>query len=270
MAESTGGLGLVALRSGDLTSAEPFFQGSLLVRRELDDRPGIAFSLTNLSLLRVYEGYSSDSRGYGEEALDVRRQLGDRRGCGDTLWALGLGALQAADLDAARSRFEESLSIREEIGDRRGVCESWEGAAALRHRSGDDDEARDLLARAAGQRRDRGARPAGRRGLAGGGVRKAGWRSRLRPGQSPHRGDDPPSSRANLAAFLPSEATVMTSASAAFFEDLAKTGHVQLMQRVKGTCGSTWTMTVGSSTGTSRSTRVMSRCRERRRRPTRW
>jgi predicted ATPase/class 3 adenylate cyclase len=150
--------GRLAFYQTDFEAAGALVESALSIQRELDDKPGIAFSLLNLGMLarargdhalarRLLEegvamareggdrwvlalclsylggtahaaGVDDEARGFCEEALLLLRELGDLRLIAVTLVTLGLIARAQADLSRARSLLEETVSISRRLGDK--------------------------------------------------------------------------------------------------------------------------------------------------------
>jgi tetratricopeptide (TPR) repeat protein len=158
------GAGVLAWQQGDYDSARALLNESLSIKRELNDKPGVAGAALNLGNLAYYQGDYSGARERYEESLALKRALGDRMGIalalgniGMVAWNqgdyptaqaqyeasrdllrelgheyalatvvqnLGLLARDQRDYGAARALFDESLEMRRELGDKQGISES--------------------------------------------------------------------------------------------------------------------------------------------------
>lgn len=65
-------------------------QQSLVIRRELGDRPGQVASLLNLGLVAASEGRYDQSVAHNRRGLAIAEELGDRRGQANSLADLGV------------------------------------------------------------------------------------------------------------------------------------------------------------------------------------
>ena len=119
IAHSLNSLGVVALDQGDYGAAQALFEESLVLRRELGDKWGIAMTLTNLGNVAWSQGDCGAARALHEEGLAIRRELGDKWGIAHSLINLGGVAYSQSDYGAARRFQEECLSICQGIGDKR-------------------------------------------------------------------------------------------------------------------------------------------------------
>ena len=106
----------------DLSGAQQLFENCLPIWRELDERKGIARTLSNLASVAKLEGDYERSRALYAESLDAFRAVGDRAG---VAWALnyqGDVARDQGDTSGARSLYERALTIFYELEDRWGIA----------------------------------------------------------------------------------------------------------------------------------------------------
>src|SRR5262249_50032241 len=89
--------GGLADNEGDSASARSLHEESLAIRREIEDRPGIANSLNNLGHVIYTQGDCASARPLIEESLAIRRELEDRPGIANSLSNLGLVAYAQGD-----------------------------------------------------------------------------------------------------------------------------------------------------------------------------
>src|SRR5262249_37551094 len=88
-----------------------------------------AYTLHNLANLAVREGDSSRALALYEESLVMKRTLGDRRGVAALLNSLGFLASVAGDHDRAGQHFIEAISLAKAIEDKLGMIISLDGRA---------------------------------------------------------------------------------------------------------------------------------------------
>jgi predicted ATPase/class 3 adenylate cyclase len=104
-------LGRLAFDLGDYARAPGYFETSLTLRRELDDKPGVVESLTNLGMAVAARGQAARARALHQEALEISRELGDPQGVASSLYRLGDLALEEGELAGARSLYREALDM---------------------------------------------------------------------------------------------------------------------------------------------------------------
>ena len=114
-------------QEGRRAEAKRHYEESLRIRRELDDRWGVAFCLDNIGFLTREMGQYDEARRLHEESLLISRQIGDQLGVAGSLDNLGLVARDEGDFAEARRYFEEGLASRRLVG------RPWDVAISMRH-----------------------------------------------------------------------------------------------------------------------------------------
>ncbi len=135
----------LALFNGDYRSARSFYEESLAISRELDDRQGIAGSLDGLGIMAMDQGEYAQSRAFYEESLYVFRDLNDKRGIARSLTNWGLLEEGFGDPALSRTLLEESLQIKRELGAPRLVANALINLGGVVRRQGDQAHARALI-----------------------------------------------------------------------------------------------------------------------------
>jgi len=95
---------------GDVLTAVAYFEESLRIKTELDDKQGMAAALHEIGLLYARIGRGDRARECYEASLELWREVGDERGEAHTLAALGHLA-RSTDLAEARRLWRQGLSI---------------------------------------------------------------------------------------------------------------------------------------------------------------
>jgi tetratricopeptide (TPR) repeat protein len=151
-------LGNVAYEQADYVAGKAMYEQSLAIYREVGDRSGIAAALVNMGTEAGNQGDYPAANALREESLAIHRELGDRRGIGTSLTGLGYVALNQGDYPAARALLEESLAIHRELGDRFGIAASLRNLGYVVLYQGDYPAARALLEESLAIRRGLGDR----------------------------------------------------------------------------------------------------------------
>ena len=120
-ADALNNSGWLACLQGDYPGASALFEESLLLRRELGDRPGIAVSLNLLGMVVFEQGDSAAATSLFEESLLLRRELGDKIGSAAALASLGNAASVRCEYAGARLLYEESLALFRRLEDKQGI-----------------------------------------------------------------------------------------------------------------------------------------------------
>ncbi|MFL5731579.1 MAG: ATP-binding protein, partial [Chloroflexia bacterium] len=144
MASSLSNLAIIAHQEGASDAARALQEESLALRRGLGDKQGIAASLNNLGLMAQETGDHARAHTLHEESLALRRELGDTLGIASSLGNLGLVAQELGDYTQARALYQESLTIRRGLGDKAGMAELFTHLGSIAQKQGDYDAARDL------------------------------------------------------------------------------------------------------------------------------
>ncbi len=139
------GAGALAREQGDLASATAFLEESLTIRRELDDKKGIAGCLNNLGNVATDQSDYVGARALFEESLTIRREIGDRQGIADSLNNVGYVAQQQGDFTKARESYAESLMIRRELGDKLSVAQTLNNLGMVVQQQGEYHSAQEFF-----------------------------------------------------------------------------------------------------------------------------
>jgi predicted ATPase/DNA-binding CsgD family transcriptional regulator/DNA-binding XRE family transcriptional regulator len=101
-------------------------QEAIEIFTRLDDKFGLAWSLSDLGDLEFGCGEFDKTVTLYEQALALFREVGDVKGVSDGLAQLGRHDTQAGEYDRARRRLEEALELQKDLGDK------WQRAHILR------------------------------------------------------------------------------------------------------------------------------------------
>jgi predicted ATPase/DNA-binding SARP family transcriptional activator/Tfp pilus assembly protein PilF len=136
-AKALNGAGVLAWTLGDYDAAHTLHEESLALRRELGDKLGIAYTLTNLGIVAWSQGDYAAARGLYEESLALKRELGDKLGISYSLNNLGTVTREQGDYATARTLYEESLALRRELGDKLGIAYTLTNLGTVAYSQGD-------------------------------------------------------------------------------------------------------------------------------------
>jgi len=124
-------LGLVAAHQCDYNRAVPFYNQSLAMSRTIDDRHGIAITLSHLGdVLRCRYQYTDAAQCY-VASLPLFREIGDQHGIAWGLHNLGHIALAEGDALKAAAHFKESLVLCRDLGAKVGIAYGLAGMAGV-------------------------------------------------------------------------------------------------------------------------------------------
>lgn len=145
IAATLNSLAIIAQHQSDLELAQRLQEESLALKRELNDKPLIALSLNNLAVISTKLGDYARAQAYLEESLAILRAAGDKRNVAGSLNNLGEIAALRRDYARAVSLFEESLVLKRELKDKQGIAISLEALGEIVAYQGDAVRARAWL-----------------------------------------------------------------------------------------------------------------------------
>jgi tetratricopeptide (TPR) repeat protein len=104
---------------------------SLALRREIGDKPRVAWSLLMLARLAQERDDAESARGALEESLALFREVGDLLGQANALRTWGVLESALGDTERAGALLAESLSLFHQIGVKSGIGECLIALAAV-------------------------------------------------------------------------------------------------------------------------------------------
>jgi predicted ATPase len=152
IAVGTYNCGRQAYNVGRLDDAERDIQTSCDMFLKAGNKREAAFALNSLSLVVRLKGRREEALGYVEESLKIRREFEDKRGVAEALRTKAGILIDQTDLAEAQKLLDESGSIVASIGDDRGSAETLEFMAWLSRARGLANETAILYATADQQR----------------------------------------------------------------------------------------------------------------------
>ena len=126
---------------GETELARQWWEESLDIRRERNDRHGVASALNGLGTLEYDAGRFSSARRLYEQSLAIRRELEEARGIAQSLTNLGLSHAAESEMGRALECLEEARRIHEDLGNAFGVAKTLGEIGFLRSRQGCHDQA---------------------------------------------------------------------------------------------------------------------------------
>ncbi|MBW3587955.1 MAG: tetratricopeptide repeat protein [Actinobacteria bacterium] len=118
MAKALHSAGLLAWVHHDHRAALPLLNESLSIRRELDDKRGIAQTLGTLGNVHSSLGDNESAAALWQESLEIRRRINDKRGAAAVLANLAVLTAGKGNYEDALKSYEESVALNREVGDR--------------------------------------------------------------------------------------------------------------------------------------------------------
>src|SRR2546429_3468453 len=112
----------LAYIQSDYDRTEILCKESLALYRELEDQPGIAFSVYSRGNVVWIRGDTTTARALLAESLALARAVDDEQRAAWSLFVQGLLESSQGEYSRARSLFEDSLAIHREMQNKRGIA----------------------------------------------------------------------------------------------------------------------------------------------------
>jgi predicted ATPase/DNA-binding SARP family transcriptional activator/DNA-binding CsgD family transcriptional regulator len=145
VAASLTSLGALMFAVGDLDRAVALTRESLALKRELGDERGLMSSRNNLGEMLQAAGDLAGAQALFEENLESDRRLADEWGSGVTLLNLGTLAVEQGEPDRAEILLLEALRTLQRFGDEDAVAECLDSLAAAAGARGEHRRAATLF-----------------------------------------------------------------------------------------------------------------------------
>ncbi|MFX1253406.1 MAG: tetratricopeptide repeat protein [Promethearchaeota archaeon] len=123
--------GTIYRLKGELDQALTFFQQSLALNKEIDNKQGIAESFHNIGNIHYVKGRLNQGLEYYQRALLISEQIDDKQAMADSLANVGLIYLEKEDFNQALSYYTKALTLREQIGNKQDIAKSFDNIATL-------------------------------------------------------------------------------------------------------------------------------------------
>ena len=137
--------GMMANYQGDHRSAELLVEESLELFRELEDKTGTAYALSNAGFAASGQGQRQRAITLNEESVHLFLQVGERWGAAIQFSFLAVAWRDRGDHGRARRLAERGLALSREVGERQTLCAALYTLATLAQAEHDHERARDLF-----------------------------------------------------------------------------------------------------------------------------
>jgi predicted ATPase/DNA-binding NarL/FixJ family response regulator len=137
--------GMMANYQGDHLSAEPLVQESLGLFKELGDRVGTAYALSNAGYVALGQERYGQAIAVIEEAADLFLEEGEKWGAAIELGFLAVAWRNRGEHKRSKRLAERALAISREIGERQATTSALYTLAILARTEGKDEQARNLF-----------------------------------------------------------------------------------------------------------------------------
>lgn len=130
-------LGVIYKNMGDLDSALHFNLRSLEIKKEINDKKGIANSYINLGGIYHTQGNLVKALDFYFKCLTIREEIGDEKGVANLMINIGAIYHYQDDYTNALRYYEKSLRLKEELGDILGVGAAYSNIGTVYLEQGD-------------------------------------------------------------------------------------------------------------------------------------
>jgi two-component sensor histidine kinase len=124
-------VGYVFKIQGNTIKALEFYNRSLIVDQELDNKEGIATSLNNIGVIYDIRSDIPKALEYYLKSLKIKEELGNKRGISNTSINIGQLYEQQGDFIKAFDFYDKSLKINTELNDKRGIAQSLNNLGSI-------------------------------------------------------------------------------------------------------------------------------------------
>ena len=137
--------GMMENYQGDHLSAEVLLEESVGLFRELDDKLGTAYALSNAGFAALGQGRPQKAITLTEEAVDLFLEVDEKWGAAIELGFLAVAWRDQGDHERAKRLAERGLALSREVGERQAISVALNTLATLAQAERDHERARELF-----------------------------------------------------------------------------------------------------------------------------
>jgi len=137
--------GMMENYQGNHRSAEPLLEESLRLFRELDDKLGTAYALSNAGFAALGQGQPQRAITLTEEAVDLFLEEGEKWGAAIELGFLAVAWRDQSDHERAKRLAERALALSRDVGERQAISVALNTLATLAQAEHNHERARELF-----------------------------------------------------------------------------------------------------------------------------
>jgi predicted ATPase/DNA-binding CsgD family transcriptional regulator len=137
--------GMMENYQGDHLSAESLLEESISLFRELNDKLGTAYALSNAGFAALGQGQPQKAITLTEEAVDLFLEVDEKWGAAIELGFLAVAWRDQGDHERAKRLAERGLALSREVGERQAISVALNTLATLAQAERDHERARELF-----------------------------------------------------------------------------------------------------------------------------
>lgn len=140
-------MGVLYHNKGNIPKALEYYNRSLQISIETRDRSGVAVSLGNIGNIYFSLGDLPKGLEYTLRSLKIREEIGDKKEIANALTNLGVYYNYQGNIPEALNCLDKSLKLNEEIKNKEGIAWSLTNMGVMYFNQGDDELALDYYSR---------------------------------------------------------------------------------------------------------------------------
>ena len=141
VASALNNIGYLANQQGNIDSAIVYYQKSLKIQKEINDKEGMAHSFNNIGGLYSDDGKLSEALVLFLDALKIMEELNNKEGIAHSYNIIGFVYNRQGDITNTLEYYHKSLKIQEEINDQRGMALSLNNIGTIYDDQGETKKA---------------------------------------------------------------------------------------------------------------------------------
>ncbi|MCL2924348.1 MAG: tetratricopeptide repeat protein [Trichodesmium sp. MAG_R04] len=154
IAQTLNNIGDVYINQRKYSQAIEVLQQSLTIHRQINNSSGVAKTLNFIGFIYQKQGQFLQALNLHQEAKQISQNVSDRSNEGESLHNIGAVKASQRQLEQALEFYEEALTIREEIGDRRDIGRTLNNIGVVYFNQGNYDKALEKYKKALTVRRE--------------------------------------------------------------------------------------------------------------------
>jgi tetratricopeptide (TPR) repeat protein len=134
-------IGFLAMHDGDLPRAFEFYNKSLKINEEINNKSAISSCLSNIGVIYHYQGKIAKAIEFQHKSIKLKEEIKDKPGVSNSLNSIGVIYYEQGDIAKALEFYHKSLKIQEEINDKKGIAFSMGNIGLVYENQGEKTKA---------------------------------------------------------------------------------------------------------------------------------
>ncbi len=129
--------GCLFFLEGDLDKSLSFFERSLKLYEQLDNKQKSANTLSNIGVSYTIKGDHNRSFDYYQQSIKIREEIGDKTGLAESYRNYGVYYHHKEEFHLSFEFLRKGLALREEMGDQIGIAQTLNTLGVVKGKTGD-------------------------------------------------------------------------------------------------------------------------------------